>query len=130
MRLLTAVSLVRVQQGEPAKYSRNDTIRGYFFYAKSPNLGLFEFVVFCSLAANIENWVSFDVLHQFCTHLGVTRGSIVETRRSIETRLISIKMPYYSSKSYFKAEYSNITVFCGISNTVFAYPAPCVIVAF
>jgi hypothetical protein len=37
---------VRVQQGEPAKYSRNDTIRGYFFYAKSPNLGLFLLSLF------------------------------------------------------------------------------------
>ena len=37
---------VRIWVAPPAKYSRNDTIRGYFFYAKSPDfLGFLRFGV-------------------------------------------------------------------------------------
>ena len=84
MRLLTAVSLVRVQQGEPAKYSRNDTIRGYFFYAKSPDfLGFFALWSFGGSCENRAMEPSDINGKEICTHPEETRGSMEETRKSI-----------------------------------------------
>jgi len=68
----------------PAKYSRNDTIREYFFYAKNPDfLGFFAFWSFGGLLKSRSFQLGILLDKKICTHLGVTRGSMGETRESI-----------------------------------------------